>query len=392
MQPKTLLSVFLSLLAPTFIHAQTFTSCNPLNSTNCPDDLALGIANYSIDFTTETMSSRVWNVTNGVVNYGPNGAEFTINQRFESPTVQTNFYIFFGQVEVIMQAATGQGIISSMVLESNDLDEVDWEFMGGNDSYVETNYFGKGNTTSYTRAIYYPVQTPQQTFHNYTVDWSSEKLDWYVDGTIVRTLMYGDANGGHDFPQTPMNLRLGIWAGGDPSAPNGTIEWAGGVTNYDNTPYTMTVKSVRVSDASRGTAYRYGDESGSWQSIQILNTTQPLKLDGNNDPSASKSVSQKWNSLSHTTKLAIEASAGGAAAIAILAFAFFCIRQRRAGRREKALEDAKWEKSSAELLAYRGAMNTQQPQQTPMMGGMRAGGGGGRNSWMLGGQKGFQRF
>jgi hypothetical protein len=292
-----------------------------------------------------------------------------------------------------MQAATGKGIISSMVLESNDLDEVDWEFMGGNDSYVETNYFGKGNTTSYTRAIYYPVQTPQQTFHNYTVDWSAEKLDWYVDGTIVRTLMYGDANGGYDFPQTPMNLRLGIWAGGDPSEPNGTIEWAGGVTNYDNTPYTMTVKSVRVSDASRGTAYRYGDETGSWQSIQILNTTQPLKLDGNNDPSASENVSHKWNSFSHTTKLAIEASAGAAAAIAFLAFAFFCIRQRRAGRREKALEDAEWEKSSAELLAYRGAMDTQQPQQqTPMMGGMRAGGGGGRNSWTLGGQKGFQRF
>ena len=124
----------------------------------------------------------------------------------------------------------------------------------------------------------------------------------------------------------------------------------------------------------------------------MCSTTQPLKLDGNNDPSTSDTVSQKWNSFSHTTKLAIGASAGGAAAIAILAFAFFCIRQRRAGRREKALEDAEWEKSSAELLAYRSAMDTQQPQQTPMMGGMRAGGGGGRSSWMLGGQKGFQRF
>lgn len=269
MHSRTLLPILLSLLTP-LIHAQTWTACNPLNSTTCPPDIALGISNYSIDFTTSTMSSRVWNATNGVVNYGNNGAEFTINQRFDSPTVKTNFYFFFGQVEVIMQAATGQGIISSMVLESDDLDEVDWEFMGGNNSYVETNYFGKGNTTSYTRAIYYPVQTPQDTFHNYTLDWSAEKLDWYVDGNIVRTLMYADANGGEDFPQTPMTLRLGIWAGGDPSLPNGTIEWAGGVTDYSKAPFTMTVKSVRVSDASRGTEYKYGDTSGSWQSIKIL--------------------------------------------------------------------------------------------------------------------------
>lgn len=264
-----------AILAPTVL-AQTWTSCNPLHSTDCPTDLALGIANYSIDFTKELMTDSVWNTTNGVINYGDNGAEFTINQRFESPTVQTNFYLFFGQVEVIMQAASGQGIISSMVLESNDLDEVDWEFMGGNDSFVETNYFGKGNTTSFTRAIYYPVQSTQEDFHNYTLDWSAEKIDWYVDGSIVRTLEYADANGGDDFPQTPMNLRLGIWAGGDPSEPNGTIEWAGGVADYNKAPFTMTVKSVRVSDASRGTAYKYGDESGSWQSIHVLKYVTPL--------------------------------------------------------------------------------------------------------------------
>jgi beta-glucanase (GH16 family) len=274
MYSQILLPTLLFLVTP-LIHAQTWTSCNPLNSTTCPADLALGIANYSIDFTASTMSSTVWNATAGTVNYGNDGAEFTINQRFDSPTVQTNFYFFFGQAEVIMQAATGQGIISSMVLESDDLDEVDWEFMGGNNTHVETNYFGKGNTTSYTRAIYYPVQTPQETFHNYTVDWSAEKLDWYVDGTIVRTLKYADANGGKDFPQTPMNLRLGIWAGGDPSLPNGTIEWAGGVTDYSKGPYTMTVKSVRVSDASRGTEYKYGDTSGSWQSIKILKYVNP---------------------------------------------------------------------------------------------------------------------
>lgn len=250
--------------------AQTFTDCNPLNRTDCPLDTALGIGNYTIDFTQNIMTTRVWNTTAGTITYGDEGADFTINARGDAPTVQTNFYIFFGQVEVIMKTSPGVGIVSSIVLESNDLDEVDWEWIGGNNSYAETNYFGKGNTTSYDRAIWYPVNDPQGNFHNYTTDWSAEKIDWYIDGALVRTLHYADANGGNNFPQTPCNVRLGIWAGGDEKNDPGVIEWAGGKTDYGAGPYTMTVRSVRISDASNATQYKYGDTSGSYKSIQLL--------------------------------------------------------------------------------------------------------------------------
>ena len=248
--------------------SQTFTDCDPTKK-ECPPDQGLGISNYTINLTQNMMSDTVWNTTAGSIDYGTEGAQFTINQRGDAPTVKTNFYIFFGQVEVIMKAAHGQGVVSSIVLESDDLDEVDWEWIGGNSSYVQTNYFGKGNTTSFDRAVWHPVDDPQDNFHNYTVDWSQEKLDWYVDGQIIRTLLYEDANGGHNFPQTPCDVRLGIWAGGDPKNPNGTIEWAGGVIDYNDAPFTMNVKSVRVSDASTGTQYSYGDLSGSFESIKI---------------------------------------------------------------------------------------------------------------------------
>lgn len=354
-----MISKFLAsaLLAAAAVHAQTFTSCNPMNGTGCPLDTALGVANYTINFVESIMSDTVWNATAGSVNYGNDGAEFTINQRGDSPTIQTNFYIFGGQVEVIMKAASGQGIISSVVLESDDLDEVDWEFMGGNHTHVETNYFGKGNTTLYNRAIYYPVSTPQDTFHNYTTDWSEGKIDWYIDGQIVRTLEADQANGGYDFPQTPMNLRLGIWAGGDSKLPNGTIEWAGGLTDYSDAPFTMVVQSVRVTDSHRNvTQYKYGDTSGSWGSIVTLDTAKAIKLDGENSGSISESTKQKWNSLSPTTKIAIAATAGGVLLVSMLVFAFCCIRQRRAGKRERLLEDAKFEEDKAELLAYRAQM------------------------------------
>ena len=231
---------------------------------------ALGTDNYTIDFRTSTMSDKVWNTTAGSIDFGDNGAEFTIEKKGDSPTVQTNFYLFFGQVEVIMKAATGQGIVSSIVMQSEDLDEVDWEWIGGNDSYVQTNYFGKGNTTSFDRAVWHTVEKPQAQYHNYTVDWTKEKLEWFIDGQSIRVLNAQDANGGNNFPQTPCNVRLGIWAGGDPKNPNGTVEWAGGETNYDDVPWTMNVQSVRVRDATQATQYQWGDKTGSWESIKVV--------------------------------------------------------------------------------------------------------------------------
>jgi beta-glucanase (GH16 family) len=267
MSPQSIILSFgllFSILSP--VTAQTWTSCNPLNSTDCPSDISLGMTK-AWNFT-ETLSDKIWNTTAGTITYGTDGGAFTIDKRYDSPTIQSNFYIFFGIVEIHMKAASGTGVISSIVLESDDLDEVDWEFLGGNSTHVESNYFGKGNTTSFDRAIYHPVDNPQENFYNYTVHWTADKIDWYIESKLVRTLPYASANDGKNFPQTPMNVRLGIWSGGDASNSNGTIEWAGGLTDYDKGPYTMTVQSAKVTDFGTGSKYTYGDKTGSWQSIK----------------------------------------------------------------------------------------------------------------------------
>jgi len=334
------------LLSP--IAAQTWTSCNPMNSTDCPEDEALGTtATFNFNTTTDT---KIWNTTAGTINYGSSGAEFTIAKKGDSPTIQSEFYFFFGSVEVHMKAAPGQGVISSIVLESDDLDEVDWEVIGGNTTTIETNYFGKGNTTTYDRAIYYPVDNPQENFHNYTVDWTAERIEWYIDSVLVRTLLYADANGGDNFPQTPMNLRMGIWAGGDPGESEGTIEWAGGAINYDNCPYTMYVESAKVTDYSTGAAYKYGDETGSWQSIQIINGTSAISKEVNKVPTPS--LSDRFSALSSTTKLAIYCVAGAVGAILMSLIACCCVKQRRAGRRENMQDQQNWNNERKEVEEY----------------------------------------
>ncbi|KAL9100290.1 MAG: hypothetical protein Q9187_009384 [Circinaria calcarea] len=276
--------------------------------------------------------------------------------RGETPTIQSNFYIFFGVVEVWMKAATGQGVISSIVLQSDDLDEVDWEFIGGNNTHAQTNYFGKGNTTSYDRAVYYPVDKPQEYFHNYTTLWTAEKLEWYIDGNLVRTLLYKEANQGKNFPQTPMNVRIGVWAGGDSANRNGTIEWAGGLTDYKKGPYTMYVQSTRVTDFSTGSEYKYGDKTGSWQSIQITNGTSKIAKKLTAPPA--QTPQQRWAALSPTVKIVIACIVGAVCLLILGLLTFCCVRQRRIGRREAAVEEEKRAKWMAELMEYRSEMRT----------------------------------
>ena len=126
------------------------------------------------------------------------------------------------------------GVVSSSVLQSDDLDEIDWEFIGSNASFAETNYYGKGNTTdAYLRAKWHPSSVTTADFHNYTVRWTKDAVDWYIDGNVTRTLTYSDADGGQSFPQSPMNVRIGIWPAGDPKNNNYTVKWAGGEIDYN---------------------------------------------------------------------------------------------------------------------------------------------------------------
>ncbi|PYI23828.1 concanavalin A-like lectin/glucanase [Aspergillus violaceofuscus CBS 115571] len=289
--------------------AQTYTDCNPLEKT-CPADTALSSSTFSSDFTQGESSFAGWTATANNVTFDENGAAFTINQRGQAPTIQTNFYFFFGRAEVVMKAASGTGIVSSIVLESDDLDEVDWEALGGDTTQIETNYFGKGDTTTYDRATWVGISSPQENWHTYTVDWTETALNWYVDGNLVRTLAYNDASSGTRFPQTPMNLRIGIWAGGDSDNAAGTIEWAGGETDYSQAPFTMYVKSVSITNNNPGCSYTYGDKTGSYSSI-VVNKDGCDVTGGASSAAASSSTSAAASSASSAGSSASSASGAG---------------------------------------------------------------------------------
>ncbi|KAH6643548.1 concanavalin A-like lectin/glucanase domain-containing protein [Boeremia exigua] len=247
--------------------AQTFTDCNPMEKA-CPNNPAMP-ETFETDFTTGKDAFKGWKQTAGALTYNNEGAVFTVAKKGDAPTIGSESFLHFGYVEVKMKAAPGQGIISSIVLQSDDLDEVDWEWIGGVDSKVQMNYFGKGNTTTYDRMIEADVGSTQNEFHTYALNWTAESLTWLIDDKPMRTLNYGDANGGKNFPQTPCNVRLGNWPGGD-SKDKGTVEWAGGKVDYTKGPFDMTVASIKVINYSPGTEYHWKDKSGSFGSIEVI--------------------------------------------------------------------------------------------------------------------------
>ena len=84
------------------------------------------------------------------------GADFNLTALGESYTYVSNNYILFGHVDVKMKIAPGQGIVSAFVLQSDDLDEIDWEFLGGSPTQGQSNYFTKGKNPVSTHHSYLP--------------------------------------------------------------------------------------------------------------------------------------------------------------------------------------------------------------------------------------------
>ncbi|KAK8256302.1 concanavalin A-like lectin/glucanase domain-containing protein [Phyllosticta capitalensis] len=295
-----------ALLLPRVALAAT---CNPTNSSQfpCTPNPGLCKSSFSTDFTSGQNTS--WSMTYGSVDYTSSGAEFTIAKQGDAPTMQTDFYIWYGKVAVTMKSAPGQGIISSIVLESDDYDEIDWEFFGSENTEVESNYFGKGNTTTYDREEYHTVSTPQDTSHVYTVEWTETSLSWIIDGTVVRTLASSAALDGKNYPQTPMRVKLGIWAGGDSSNGYWTRVWAGGNTTYSaaaGMPWTMAVEKVEITNYNPASAYNWTDTTGSSDSIAVVGSC------ASNSTAASSSAIASASAIASSTVVSTPVSTPGA--------------------------------------------------------------------------------
>ncbi|KAL8645909.1 MAG: hypothetical protein Q9226_007085 [Calogaya cf. arnoldii] len=79
--------------------------------------------------------------------------------------------------------------------------------------------------------------------------------------------------------------------------------------------------------------------------METLNAPPPL------------TASQRWNKLSPGAKICVGSAVGVTSIVLVALAAFYCVRQRKAGRRERAMADLALESERKELSAYQMQMS-----------------------------------
>jgi len=148
-----------------------------------------------------------------------------------------NHYIWFGHVTAKMKTSRGAGVVSSFILLSDIKDEIDWEFVGTELTTGQTNYYYQG-ILDYTHEVNASVSDTFDNWHTYEIDWNTDRIEWIIDGNVVRTLekssTWNETSQQFMYPQTPSRLQLSLWPAGLPTNAPGTIAWAGGEIDWNS--------------------------------------------------------------------------------------------------------------------------------------------------------------
>lgn len=307
------------------------------------------------------------------------GAQIVIESERDEPMIFTSDYMLFGQVEIELKAMGGQGLVTFAFLQSLYSDavrprhcayeyptddewlvKIDLEWLGVKGNEFETSYFAKGNAWGLDQDGNHTIHDTTGSFHTYTVKWTARSISWSVDGEEVRVEGRNPRDEGDTYPQTPAQIKIGAWVAGTESAPNGTVEWAGGLADLSDGPFTASIRSVTVVDYAGGDEmpkkrtkeYESTNRNGTYQSIKVVETdednedptttTISSSSGGTSAPSETGSPagesestgSRNQDSNPKSRGLAAGAIAGivvGSIAAIALAFAswFFCWRRKR---------------------------------------------------------------
>jgi beta-glucanase (GH16 family) len=206
-----------------------------------------------------------------------------------------NHYIWYGKVSGKIKSSRGKGVVTAFILLSDVKDEIDYEWVGADLTAVQTNYYWQGVLDWHNSGnISVDGGDTFNDWHTYEIDWTPEKVDWIVDGSVQRTLKksdtYNETSKQYQFPQTPSRLQMSLWPAGQASNAQGTIDWAGGAIDWNsedikNEGYDYaTIGEVSVkcyeapSDAKNNgdKAYLYTNKAAMESDIEITNNSTTL--------------------------------------------------------------------------------------------------------------------
>lgn len=191
----------------------------------------------------------------------------------------TTTYMWYGNVQATFKTSRGQGVVTAFILLSDVKDEIDYEFVGADLEDAQSNYYFQG-IPNYDNEQNISLSDTFQNFHTYEIDWTPDTITWKVDGQVGRTKKRSDTWNATTnqwmFPQTPARVQLSLWPAGLASNGEGTVEWAGGLVDWNspdiqaNGYYYATFESVTIScynatsapGTNTGVSYTYNGYTG----------------------------------------------------------------------------------------------------------------------------------
>ncbi|KAF4991045.1 hypothetical protein FGRMN_8070 [Fusarium graminum] len=198
--------------------------------------------------------------------------------------LSSTVYMWYGNVKARFKTSRGAGVITAFILFSDVKDEIDYEFVGTELSDAQTNYYFQG-ITNYENSENITLSDTFANFHDYEIRWTPDKIEWWVDGKMGRSLNKKDTwnatSKNFDFPQTPSRVQLSLWPGGKEGNAEGTVAWAGGPIDWNHPDIQKSgyfyaafsdveiqcFNSKSAPGTNSGTSYWYNNERGTNDTI-----------------------------------------------------------------------------------------------------------------------------
>lgn len=242
-------------------------------------------------------SAYDWIVDQGqILHTNDNGGELvvTLSQENGGTRLSSTRFIHYGTITARVKTGRWQGVVSAFITMSNVKDEIDWEWPGGNITQAQTNYFWQGvrGATSNGKTVD-GLSDTYANYHDYTIDWQPDKLTFSIDGNPVQTINQADTvtGGVSHYPNTPSRIQLSLWPAGINTSAPGTIQWAGGMINWQDPDYIasghffMRFNKITVkcgdSPPAGVSSYKYGGNSTAYTpTISFSNDSTILGVGG----------------------------------------------------------------------------------------------------------------
>jgi len=179
-----------------------------------------------------------WTIDQGKVLYPTAqqpGLALLLTEANGGTRISSTRYIMYGQVTVRMKTSHYNGVVAAAILMSNIKDEIDWEAPGNSTTSIQNNVYILGIAAYDNGGVASGLNDTFTGFHDYTVNWSQNNLEWLIDGKVVRSI--NDTAGGQGLPASPSRIQISIWPAGINASAKGTVEWAGGYIDWNNPDY-----------------------------------------------------------------------------------------------------------------------------------------------------------